>query len=82
VLDRLVILLDDVIEYLLCRISIPAPESARMLTIAAVLAPLLSIVVLSATPCISMARSKKRRAAAQSRRAGQARPRLHFITDP
>ena len=47
--------------------SMSAPESARRPAIAAVLAPLLSMVIFSGTPCRSIARSKKRRAAAQSR---------------
>ena len=49
------------------RISMSAPLSAHMPTMAAVLAPLLSIVIFSNTLCRSMARSENRLAAARLR---------------
>ena len=55
------------LRYFDCRISMSAPLSAHMSRIAAVLAPLLSIVIFSGTPCRPMARLKKHLAAARSR---------------
>ena len=46
-------------EYFDWRISMGRPLSAWMLVIAAVFAPLLSMVIFSGTLCRSMARSKK-----------------------
>ena len=45
-------------RYFVRRSSMSAPESARMFLIAAVLAPLLSILIFSGTPLRSMARSR------------------------
>ena len=54
-------------RYLFCRIRMSTQASAFTLSVAAVLAPLLSIVIFSGTSCRLMARSRKRRAAALSR---------------
>ena len=56
-------------RYLIRRTLMSTSESARTLSIAAVLAPLLSMVIFSGTPFKSMARSRNRRAAATSRLA-------------
>src|ERR1039457_7646233 len=49
------VLLDDVGQVLCTPQFVSAPESARMFLIAAVLAPLLSILIFSGTPLRSMA---------------------------
>src|ERR1017187_1396943 len=63
------VLLDDVVQVLCTPQFVSAPESARMFLIAAVLAPLLSILIFSGTPLRSMARSRNRRPAETSRLA-------------
>jgi hypothetical protein len=54
-------------RYLHCRSSMSTPLSATSARTAAVLAPLLSMVIFFGTSCRSIARSKNRRAAATSR---------------
>ena len=70
-LDRPMILLDEVIEGT-STVAVQCPSrqaSSLTLLMAAVLAPLLSMVIFFGTPCRFMARSEKRRAAALSRSA-------------
>lgn len=61
-LDRAVILLHQLFRYFDCLTVMATPLSAIRPCMAAVLAPLMSIVIVSGISCSSMARSKKRRA--------------------
>ena len=63
------VLLNDVFRYLICLTMIGISRPTLMTSIAALLAPLLSIVTFSGTPLAFMALSKNRRAAALSRLA-------------